>query len=210
MLTGCSVKYDISINEDLTIDETSIITETSEVYNVYYKTSKSNVLKMFLDEYVDALNTSNYKYELVKDSDPYVKLNKKYNNMEEYLHNSELFNNYFDDIKYSKNGNIIKVETVGFNRVEEDVPDRFYVNKAEIAIKSFYKVVNHNATKVDEKTNTYYYELDENTEDFKIMLEYDESKKFDPNIDLYIIIIVAVALMIASWIFVIIAKKKNR
>ena len=207
LITGCSVKYNVVINEDLTVNEEAKISGTERLYEPYYKTTKKHVLESFLDIYNNFLKENNYQYKLVEEKEPYITINKKYNNVEEYINNSILFNDYFDEIKYTENGSKKKIETVGFHENEIDNPDRFYVEELEIAIKCSYKVKNHTATKVDKMTNTYYYELNENND--RILLEYDVSSKFNPNEDLIKTIIICVVIILGIWILVYYFSKKN-
>ena len=125
LITGCSVQYNLKINEDLTIVEEASLTGTEEFFANYYKTTKKNVIKDSLELYQDILKENNYSYELIDSSTPYVKVNKKYNNIMDYTKNSILFNDYFDEVKYTENGNIKKIETVGFNENNPDDPNRF-------------------------------------------------------------------------------------
>ena len=210
MLTGCNVKYNVKIEEDLKVNENVTVEGTEELYNTYYKTSRNKTLKTFLDMYSVNLEENNYKYELIKGEYPYVKISKNYNNIEEYLNNSKLFNGYFDKIDYNKSGNIIKIETVGFNQIISDDPDRFYVNNLDIAINCPYKVLNHNASEVDEKTNTFHYILDNNTEEFKILLEFDSSRKFNPYLKTLIIIFLSIISIIIVWILVYLLSRKKK
>lgn len=208
LITGCSVQYNLKINEDLTIVEEASLTGTEEFFANYYKTTKKNVIKDSLELYQDILKENNYSYELIDSSTPYVKVNKKYNNIMDYTKNSILFNDYFDEVKYTENGNIKKIETVGFNENNPDDPNRFYVKKLAISITCPYKVKNHNAKNVNKKTNTYYYELE--GADAKILLEFDASKKFNPNSDIIIMILIAILVIIASWTTIyILNKRKN-
>lgn len=208
-ITGCTVTYNVSINEDLTVTEEALITPSDDLYDIYYKTSRSNVLKEFLEEYREILQQNNYTSEVIKDSNPYIKLHKTYQKMEDYIQNGILFNDYFDEIKYSKDDDIVKIETIGFNPINDEVPERFSIDKVVIGIKSSYEVVSSNAKKVDKKSNTYYFELYKDTEDFKIILEYDTSKKFNPNKNLYLMILIFILMVIVSWIFVGINKRKK-
>lgn len=178
LLTGCKVNYNLSINEDYSIDEIVSMTGTDAFFDTYYRTSKKNVLEMVLDDYKDILKDNEYLVEMVNDSVPYIKATKKYQNIEEFSENTIFFENYFDEIKCTKNGNILTIETVGFNPNELDDPERFYVRDLDIAIKSIYKVKNDNASYVDELTNTYYFRMDEKKEDFKILMEIDLSSKY--------------------------------
>ncbi len=209
-MTGCNVNYNVTINEDLSVLENVNIKETDEFYNIRYRNTKVNALEDVLELHLDQLKEHNYQYKLVdNDNNPYILLNKKYQNIDNYLNNSLLFNDFFDEIKYQKKDNIIKIETEGFNRCEEDNPERFYVDKLTIGIKCPYKVINNNAIRVDEKRNIYYYEIDSTTEDFKILLEFDVTKKHNPYIKEIIMIIVLTIISIGMWIFVIINKKKK-
>ena len=208
IITGCSVKYDLIINEDLTITETASLTGTSEFFDNYYKTTKKNVLKSLLDIYQDILVENKYEYELKEDNAiPYVLVSKKYNNANEYTEESILFNDYFDDVKYSEDGNIKRIETIGFKPNELDNPDRFNVKLLIISIKCPYEVINHTAIDVDSSTNTFYYELD--SEHDKILIEYDTSQRFNPNKDLVRTIIICILVIIAAWITVVYLNKKN-
>ena len=210
LITGCSVKYDVLIDEDLKVYETAEIIGGENLYKQYYKTSKVNVLKELLLGYEDVLKDNSYSYELKETDNPYVILNKEYNNLSSYLNDSQLFNDYFDKINYNKSDNIIKIETEGFNPNEEDNPDRFYVENIDISITSKYEVINSNASKVDENTNTYHFVMDKETEDFKIMLEIDTSKIFNPNKNKILMIIIAAGVLIASWIIVFVVNKKKK
>ena len=208
LITGCSVEYNIEIGEDLKVTEEVKMTGTSDFFSNYYKTTKKNVLLSFLEDYKDILKEKGYEYELIEGQTPYVLAKKTYNNINEYINDSIMFNDYFDEIKYTENNNKIKIETIGFNENNPDNPDRFNVNELLIKIKSFYKVENHNAYDIDKKTNTYYYQLNDDC-NYKVMIELNTNSKFRWIDKMYIIIIVGALIMIASWIFVIVMKKKE-
>lgn len=209
LITGCSVKYNLVINQDLTIEENANLTGTDSFFANYYKTTKKNVVKSMLDVYQDILKENGYTYNFVDDKTPYVNVTKKYNNIGDFTKKSILFNDYFDEVKYTENGSIKKIETVGFNANNSDNPDRFDVKELEIAITCPYKVKNHNATHVNTETNTFYYELNENSE-YKILLEFDSSRKFNPNEKKIILIIACLMVIVASWTVVYILNKKKK
>lgn len=209
LLTGCSVNYHVEIKNNLKVMETAFLEGNDELYNSHYRTTKVKVLQEVLDIYNDELKENNYQSQVVKNEMPYVKIEREYQDIQEYLNNSKLFNNYFDKINYTKEGKIVKIETEGFNPNEEENPDRFYVEKLDIAIKSAYKVVDSNATEIDKKTNTYHFIMNANDEDFKIILKLDTSSKFIANFDIYIVLFGILILTIGAWIFVFVNKKKN-
>lgn len=209
LITGCSVKYNLVINEDLTILEEAKLTGTSDFFANYYKTTKKNVLKSLLEVYQDTLREKGYTYKLVEDSIPYVDVSKNYSDINTFTQNSILFNDYFDEVKYTENGSIKKLETIGFNENNPDNPERFNIKNLEITIKCPYKVKNHNAKKVDEKTNTFYYELSEDSE-YKILLEFDSSRKFNPYEKTIIMVLICLIIIIASWVTVYLLNKKKK
>ena len=209
LLTGCSVDYHVEIKDDLKVTEIAYLEGNDEFYNSHYRTTKVKVLQEVLDIYNDELKENNYQTEVIKSDNPYVKIEREYRDIQEYLNNSKLFNNYFDKINYTKEGKIVKIETEGFNPNEEENPDRFNVDKLDIAIKSAYKVVDSNATEIDKKTNTYHFIMNANDEDFKIIMEFDTSSKFIANFDIYIILFGILILTTGAWIFVFVNKKKN-
>jgi hypothetical protein len=208
VITGCSVKYNIVINEDLSVSEEAKLTGTTEFFNNYYKTTKANVLKDNLNVYKDLLEENNYKYELIEGETPYIIVTNTYNKVSDYIDKSILFNDYFDEIKYTENGDIKRIETIGYNANNPDDPNRFNVKELEISIKCPFKVKEHNANRVDEKNNIYYYELSEE-KDLKIIFEYDSSKKFNPNGRMIETIIMCVAVVVVAWIAIIINRKNK-
>ena len=208
-LTACSVKYDLTINEDLSIIEEASLTGTQDFFANYYKTTKKNVVKSFLEQYQDILKEKGYQYEFVDDDIPFVNVKKTYDNISNYTKGSLLFNDYFDEVKYTEDGNLKRIETIGFNDNNPEDPNRFDIKKLSISITCPYKVKNHNAKRVDDKTNTYYYELD-NSSDYKILLEFDVSKKFNKYENMLITVAICFLIIIFTWVIVyILNKKKN-
>lgn len=209
LLTGCSCRYDVSINNDQTVNEEVIIYGTNRLYNTYYKTNKVDVLKENLENYIEDLEENNYEYYLKEDTEPYIVIKKKYSNMEDYLNNSHFFNDYFDEISYNEDGNIAKIETIGFNPNEEDNPDRFYVEDLQIDIKSWFEVLNCNTEDIDNKTNTYHFELKENDDNFKIFLNYDLTKKYNPHKKNMKFIIGGIVAIIITWVILYFVNRKK-
>ena len=208
LITGCSVKYSVVINEDLTLVEEAKLTGTNSFFQDYYKTTRTNVLKSFIEIYEDTLKENNYQYELIEDkTTPYVIVNKKYENALDYVNNSILFNKYFEEVKYTEDGNIKKIETIGYNGDIPDDQEQFLVKELEISIRCPYKVKNHTAKSVDTNTNTYYYEL--NSDNNKILLEYDASTKFNPNSGLIKILTILIFSLFVIWVVIVRVNKKN-
>ena len=209
LLTGCSVNYDVMINDDFTVTEKAVITESDEFYETYYRTTRKNVLEGLLDNYSTVLDENNYSYDIDNNENPSVVLEKKYQSIEDFINNSILFNDYFEKINYNNDGKTLKISTEGFNPNDPDNPDRFNVSKLQVMITPSYQVLSHNANEFNKKTNTYYYILNNDTKDFNISLELDVSSKFNPITENMKYIIVAIIIMVSTWIFVIIKSKKK-
>ena len=210
VLTGCTVSYNVEISSDLKVTEKVFLEASQELYDAHYRTTKNKVLEELLAMYKDELDNNDYKTEIIKGEKPYVQLEKEYQDIEGYLNGSKLFNDYFDKINYHKDGNIITIETEGFNPNEEENPDRFYLNKLDIVIKCAYNVIDSNATNYDKKNNEYHFIINENDQDFKILFKFDASSPFVSNLDLYVLAILLVFLTIGAWVFVVKKKKENR
>lgn len=210
ILTGCSVEYNIKIDDDLKVVESTVVEGDEELYESSYRTSRNKVLEEFLDIYGGTLEQNNYQYELVKGENPYIKINRKYNNIGDYIDGSKLFNGYFDKIDYKVDNKIIKIETIGFNYSITDDPERFYIDDLDIAIQLPYVVINHNASTVDKKNNIYHYIMNDKMEDFKILLEFDSSRKFNPNGNIFIKILISIGIIVLTWIIVYYLNKQKR
>ena len=208
LVTACSVKYNLTINDNLSILEEAKLTGTDAFFANYYKTTKKNVLSSLLEQYKGILTENGYSYNLIDEEKPYINVSKDHNSIDSFTKNSILFNDYFDEVKYTENGNIKRIETIGFNENNPDNPERFDVKELEISITCPYKVVNHNATRYDIKTNTYYYELSEQS-NYKILLEFDASKKFNPNERIILIVIICILVIVATWVTIYILNKKK-
>ena len=99
---------------------------------------------------------------------------------------------------------------MGFNPNEEDNPDRFYVENALINVKLGYEVVDTNMELIDEQKNIYSYHFQENDEDFKILINYDLSKKFNPHKKNMLYIIIAVLVIIVTWVTLFFVNRKKK
>ncbi len=163
---------------------------------------------MILNEYKSILEENKYKYNF-RENGNYVEIRKDYDNVEDYINKSLLFNDFFENIKYSKNGNIVTIETEGFNPNDSEDPNRFDVEKVDIAIKCGYKVIKSNASSVDKNNNIYHFNITNTVDDFKILLQYDVSSKFNSHTKEILIIIGSIVVIIASWIGVFVLKGKN-
>ena len=178
------------------------MTGTDNLFENYYKSSKLNVVKMFLDVDKITLDEYGYNYKIIEESTPYVLADKKYNNMASFTENTVFYKQYFDSLEYSEKDGIITIEGKDFLPNDPDDPGRYYISDMTIAIESKYKVIDNNANSVDKDTNTYYWNIDNDTTDFKLLLSFDSNTKFNPYINEIIMIIVSILIVIITWLSV--------
>lgn len=91
-LTGCSGNYNLKINDDLSIDEELELTveNSNNAYN--------NTLKIFEDNNIDK-----EKYNVsLSSNEVNIKYNDSFESFEDYLMNSKVYHQMFDDIQYNR------------------------------------------------------------------------------------------------------------
>lgn len=210
LITGCKVEYNLVINNDLTVDEHVNMTGTDEFFDNYYKSSKINVVNMVFDKNRrDILNKNNYSFEIIEQYTPYVVARKKYDNITDYVRNNIFYEQYFKDININENDGIVSFQTGEFIPVNPDSLERYDIKVSTIKIKIPYKVIEQNAQKYDDKTNTYTWYISDETTDFSLNLVYDKNELYTPPTDKidWLMIIVSIVFIVASIIVYIINKK---
>lgn len=97
LVTGCSGNYNIKINNDMSVDEELYLTiENKE--GMYKKT-----LNIFNDN-----NIEKNEYDVVLvDNNLKITYNKSYNSIEEYILDSKVYHQLFDNIEFNKSSNYV-------------------------------------------------------------------------------------------------------
>ena len=114
-LTGCSGNYNLVINKDLSITE-ELELDIQNQEGLYEKT-----LKIFESQNIDSK-----KYDVKKtDENIKVEYKDKFDSIEDYLLNSKVYHQIFEDIEYNKKSSYIDL----------------YVNK-DLKLKNKYNIIN--------------------------------------------------------------------
>ncbi len=96
-LTGCSGNYNLNINEDMSVDE-ELYLNIENKENLYQKT-----LKIFEEN-----NISKDKYTVsIKENNIEINYKDSFLSIEEYLLNSKVYHNMFDEIQFNKSSDYI-------------------------------------------------------------------------------------------------------
>ena len=107
--------------------------------------------------------------------------------------------NIFGKISNIQNNHAI-LKTKDFKPNDPDDPSRYNIKELTIAITSKYKVIEHNADRFNEKTNTYYWDINANTVDFDLLFSFNSKIKFNPYINIYLMIFISLVVLLVTWI----------
>lgn len=187
-LSGCTIDYNVLIKNNGEIEEKSLlnfqnnivdssvsIKEMFENRMTYYK-SVPDYLNCFFDY---SINTN----------DSLFKTFCKFKNVVEFK-KSKILSDVFKNISVSKEQNITKMIISGYdyysiytNNSEspeyDPAKDKTAVKKMTIAIELEKEVVNSNADRFDNESNTYYWELDPYTTKKEISISYNQNTRYD-------------------------------
>lgn len=211
-ITGCKVEYNLVIDDNFKVSEEVSMTGTDEFFSSFYKSSKLNVVNMYLDEgRKDDLLKNGYQYEIIEMERPYLIAKKEYSNLSEYREQTIFLDQYFDDIEVLEENGIISIKTKDFKPIFADSLDRYVIKTTKINITCPFMVVENNALEHDEKTNTYSWYINDDANDFSILFSYDENIRYEVpgDIDWFMVIsgiIIIVGLVIGKYVI----KKKNK
>ena len=177
-LTGCSAEYNLRIDSNLNFKEEATLFEKNEILEVYNKN-----LKLVPDQKFS-------QYESSKEFKPYKLAEKIFESSQtggvveanfkgvENFENSILFTSLFSELNITKYSNIVSFQTSGYDSsffVPED--PMFVMEPITVNIRFHNEVVENNALKYDEKTNTYTWFLNEEQSSGNIMFSINQNKK---------------------------------
>lgn len=194
LLTGCSGSYDLKINEDLSVNEKlNLSLDTKD--DTYYK-----AVKLFENNKI-----KKDKYKIVN-SDNKVKItyNDKFDSIEDYILNSKLYKNMFDNINYEKNEKNLKINTNSvFDNINSNSPfvnDEYDISLFQINIETPYKVSYTNADQVDENIMTWNINKDTTYKDISFDMDINDKQK--PYLQIIILILIGFIIIISTIIVI--------
>lgn len=183
LLTGCSVKYDITITDKEQIKEEMTITVDNKT-----AIEKSNSLDEYLDYYSNIYADNqgygefNVKTKKGKEFSKFIVKNT-YGSLTDYT-SSFSFRSMFNKAVIERVGNYVTFTTSENEYLKalnsaEYLDEEFFYEDFIINIKFYNKVVNHNADYVDEKNNIYTWEVTKNNPKDFITFKYSKEKRYD-------------------------------
>lgn len=187
LLTGCTAEYNLRINFNGTVSEnfSFLVDQSVAKFEGMGETPQG-----FVDGFADVINakSGSGKYHISKIIDNGTmgfNVSKNYKDLKRYIMYSSFAAYLFSDMKTTTNGTHVILESVGsFKEAAINCEWCGYpkLDNSYIAVSLPYKVVKSNANRVDEKTNTYYWDLKYNQHPDSFYLEYDKAFLFSYNL----------------------------
>ena len=216
LVTGCEVKSNITINKDLTVVEEVSMGGTETFFKNHYMSLPLTVINKMIetDSNRELLDQNGYSHSINKEGKyPVYVAKKTYNSITDYTANTIFKSHYFNKFESSVNGNVITINAKDFiSNGSVDDEDRYYISDCTYSINLPFVVTDSNADKIDKKTNTYYWYINDETANKEFKLTFDTSKVYVYNLIMYISIgILALIVLVIVIIFVkhIYYNKKN-
>lgn len=216
VLTGCSVEYNLIINEDKTVTEKIEITDLiSNFESKGFNISLNDYLDTLIESYEKDKDFKNYDITKILDNTVYgIQFNTTYNSISEYIDSVKKYDHIIGNINTSNKNNRYSISTDGvwgsgiFR--PDDGSNRLLDTVVNVKVQSYYDIIDSNAHQVYENTNTYEWMFDSsNYENGIIEISFDDnvlvnnnevSNFTSNNIFLIIILIVVSAVFIFIWI----------
>lgn len=205
LLTGCSVSYNLIVEEDTfyeTIKGRVLNSETKPTENQ----TDVNYMNYYLSTNQTVLINSNdifYKKTLSKNNDS-TDFIYAYAYTKDTINNSRVLNECFENFKFTEENNLYHLTAFGDFYCD-------YADETEINIKTDYEVIYHNAE--SEKNGTYTWTIKkDNTKDLELYITISKQAKSNNNQTTWSIIKTALAcvLLALSAICIFILKKKEK
>lgn len=197
ILTGCSGNYNININEDLSVNEELNLTlvDGSKLY--------SQTVKIFEDAKIPK---DNYDVS-ISNGDVEIIYKEKYSSIEEYILNSKVYHQLFDEIQYNTSSKYIDLYVDGAIKQQNNYTEINGTNLTD------FDVIQVNITNPFEVQYTNSEIVNENTYTWTIKKE-DTSKKFQmqfkPSLNIFPyreVIVGSVIVLVIVIIFIITFKR---
>ena len=191
LVTGCAGTYNLTIDEDLTVKENLSVNfsgEESSYEKIYDLLKRENVKE---DEYT--LTTEGYNLKL--------DYNHEYTSIEDYLLNSLLYKQLFDNIAYDSDNKEVSLSTGNiFNLSNSKLNNSYNIKNLQINVTTPLDVVEENADKISE--NTYTWTIDNTTKEKYMYLTFSKSNNILNKGTTIVLCVMVVAIAISAIIMI--------
>ncbi len=209
LITGCTAKYNLIINDDLSVSDEITASETIKYYDENYSLyDRNTAITNLWDNMSSIFDYSRHYTYKINDNNTGIVAVSEYSSLQDYINRNSIYKQYFEKIDFSLNDDIITIKTSGdfYPYVEQD-PERFPIDSFSLNIKLPFKVLNSNADLID--GNTYTWHINKDTKEKSIYLEFDSSKKV-ASVDYKMLITITVIILLIIGIYIYYNKLINK
>ncbi len=214
LLSGCSIEYDLIINEDSTVSEKVTASENTKRMESFTRQKGKQAV--------------NYLFEMYKRHDENIELSSRtddkmtyaialnvHNNIQDY--SSKFYSDIFDEIKVTREDNVINIYGKQSELISSKGDSNLIYDNVKINIKVPYEVINNNADSI--KNNVYTWDI--RKDEYKtIELSYKEGSKKDKiNVNIkektyninygFVVVVPLLSIIIITILIIYIKNKKN-
>ncbi len=213
ILSGCSVKSNITINQDLSVIEEVDMSGTKEFFNNRYKMLPIHIIEDILtsDDREEILKQNNYSYRINEQGDyPSVIARREYSNIDNFVNDTIFKKQYFNSFKTKTEDNIISIDATDYIKYEQGDLERYPISTFTLNVTLPYTVTKSNADRHIKSTNTYVWYINDKTENKEIHLSFDKTKIYIYNLPYYIGLGILLIIIIIVIYFILKIKNRNR
>lgn len=187
LFTGCTGKYDVSINDDLSVDENLYL----ELPNVDYEKTLSIFKKNNIDK-------ENYSVFVSSDS-VIIKYKDSFKSIDDYILSSKVYHQLVDEIQYTRNDNYIDIyidEKLKLKSEEEIglIGNSNDIDSLDINLELPFKVLNNNSDSFNK--NTYTWNIENGDVDKKIFIQFNPNRSNNLSLQLVVFVVVIICSII--------------
>ena len=215
-VTGCSVEYNLNINDDKSVSEKVIASENTNKMQAMTRLKGKQAIGYLYDMYKRKNTNSSYTSR-EGNGITYVTTIATHNTIEEY--SKKFSSDIFDNIILEKNDNIVRFICIQKNKLTSNESNSLIYDNITVKINIPFEVTYSNADNISGNTYTWYIKKDQDLK--SIEFTYDEeklknkitikinNKTYDINFGLIIVSGIIVLLLIVILIVVINNRKNN-
>lgn len=195
LLTGCSVNYKLTINTNLSVKEEATVNSDSEIFKYYNDKSRADVLSSMIDLEPDYKSNYDIKIDDSNAELPSLYGDKSYSDLDNFINNSLLIREYFNNVEYELKDGILVFRANEFVGNNEFLQGKHDIDYCRINIKTDLAVLETN-TKVLGLGNTYEWDITDDTNEMSIYMKIDTTKKYYQVENFWIKVVALLAIII--------------
>ena len=213
LLTGCSVKYDLTINNDFSVSEKVIASEQTKKLESLTRLKGDSAVEYIYKNYKRDKNIFMNTY--TKQDSTITTATTSYNNISDY--SNDFKSDIFKKINVKKDGTFVTLTANQSNPLTKNTSYSYIYDDITIKIKVPFKVIENNADSV--VNDIYTWKIDTKNNYKNIKLKYDEGSLKDKinlkinektyNINYAFVVISGIILLLLIITSVVVVKNKK-